>query len=173
MGWYSKGVWAQEWSLYTLSSLFLYLSLSPSPSLQYLFFSLGIKVPLHCEKVGQYFSNTLPNVGPIVNPTIYWAIFCPVLLVNVSTLLHTCIIVSYFVQNVGKDMTLQLPDYGSPLVGKNLDQLLGKIWNNYARTYVYQYHWAKYCPIDGWVDYWYNVGQPFHSVLTFFIYYYI
>ena len=28
-------------------------------------------VLLHCEKVGQQFSNPLPNVVPIVNPTIY------------------------------------------------------------------------------------------------------
>ena len=66
----------------------------------------------------------------IVNPTIYWAIFCPVVLVNVSTLLHTCIIVSYFFQNVGKDMTLQLPDYGSPLFVK----ILSSCWAKYEKN---------------------------------------
>ena len=71
-------------------------------------------------KIWAIFFDHLPNVVPIVNPTIYWAIFCPVVLVKVSTLLHTCIIVSYFDQHLGKDMTFQLPDYGSPLVGKIL-----------------------------------------------------
>ena len=100
---------------------------------------------MHCEKFGQYYFNTLPTVVPIVNPTIYWAIFCPVVLVNVSTLLHTCIILLYFDQNLGKDMTLQLPDYGSPLVGK----ILTNCWAKFE----------KICLIDGWVDYWQSVGK--------------
>ena len=78
----------------------------------------------------------LGNIFPTLCPTLCqsqpshllnWAIFCPVMLVNVSTLLHTCIIVSYFVQNVGKDMTLQLPKYGSPLVWK----ILTSCWAKY------------------------------------------
>ena len=71
---------------------------------------------------------------------------------------HNCFV---FSPKCGKDMILQLPDYSSPLVGEIFTScyLLGKIRKKIARTYIYQYFWSKYCPIDGWVHDWHNVGQ--------------
>ena len=88
----------------------------------------------HCEKVGQYFSNTLPNVVPIVNPTIYLAIVCPVVLVNVGTLLHTCIIVSYFDQQLGQDFPNKWATVVGQLKGHIFAYVLVNIRNNYARV---------------------------------------
>ena len=109
---------------------------------------------VHCGKVGQYFSNNLLNVVPIVNPTIYWAIFCQVVLVNVRTLLQTCIIFSYFDKHLGKDMTLQLPDYGSPLVGK----ILTSCWGKYETI----------GPIDAWVDFGKTLGNVLENIAQLF-----
>ena len=67
---------------------------------------------------------------------------------------HVHIVVSYFNQNLGKDMTLQLPDYGSPLVGK----ILTNCWAKYEKYLPNRWlGWTIGTTLE-------NIAQPFHSV---------
>ena len=104
---------------------------------------------------------------PSVNLTIYWAIFCLVVLVNVST--PTSHVYNCFVfcpkcgQRYDPSTTRLL---GSPLVGKILTSCRAKY-----ETIMYvpsslpiPLARIRY-PIDGWVGYWHNVGQSVGKIL--------